>query len=109
MDHLLRPYPASRMRTIIRDSQKTAKEFGESGRFGRSGRHTLRAPMEAVMNAVNTEGREVITESGKAYWDDMKRRHPWIDPSPNKGGSRVFKNSGRLTRFGRSSFTKVYS
>ena len=31
----------------------------------------------AVMNAVATEGKEVLTEAGEGFWRDMQRRYHW--------------------------------
>jgi hypothetical protein len=105
----LNPYPAARMAAVQNRSEKLAQELGRSCRFGKSGRHVLRVPIEAVMNAVNTEGREVVTdfEAAKGYWDDMKRRHPHCNPSPDIGVLPI-PATGRLTRFGRATSTKIY-
>ena len=31
----------------------------------------------AVMNAVATEGKEVLTDAGEGFWQDMQRRYHW--------------------------------
>ena len=31
----------------------------------------------AVLNAVATEGKEVLTDAGQGFWDDMQRRYHW--------------------------------
>lgn len=73
------------------------KTFGESGRLG------MQVDLKAVMNAVNSEGREVLTKSAKGYWEDQKRLYPWIDSMPNRGSSNGMRN-----RFGKVTWRKVY-
>lgn len=43
------------------------------GRVGAKSRY-------AVMNAVATEGKEVLTEAGEGFWQDMQRRYHWQAP-----------------------------
>ena len=43
----------------------------------------------AVLNAIRTEGKEVMTEAGNGFWDDMQRRYHWQseDGTWNDGNS----------------------
>ena len=43
----------------------------------------------AVMNAVATEGKEVLTDAGEGFWQDMQRRYHWQaeDGNWNDGNS----------------------
>ena len=52
----------------------------------------------AVMNAVRTEGREIMTREGRGYWNDMKRIYPHL-----RGGRSFSTRSpnGAHNRFGR--------
>lgn len=59
----------------------------------------------AVLNAIRTEGKEVMTEAGECFWKDMARRYPWQNPdgvaegtdSPNGHVNRLGKVSERYT------------
>ena len=72
------------------------------GRFGKTGRLVRQISTEAVMNAVNTEGREVLTREAEGYWRDQDRRYFGVIETP-AGGVRVMRN-----RLGRVSWRKVY-
>ena len=55
----------------------------------------------AVLNAVRTEGKEVLTEAGQGFWDDMQRRYHWQaeDGNWNDGNSA----NGHACRLGKVS------
>lgn len=55
----------------------------------------------AVLNAVRTEGKEVLTEAGQGFWDDMQRRYHWQaeDGNWNDGNSA----NGHVCRLGKVS------
>ena len=52
----------------------------------------------AVMNAVATEGKEVLTDAGEGFWQDMQRRYHWQaeDGNWNDGNSA----NGHRNHFG---------
>jgi len=78
-----------------------AMQRGNLQRFGRSGRLNRQISVTAVMNAVDTEGREVLTPAAEGYWKDQDRRYFGI-----QDGTRnvtVMKN-----RLGRVTYRKVY-
>jgi len=78
-----------------------AMKRGELSRFGRSGRLNRQISITAVMNAVNTEGREVLTPAADGYWKDQDRRYFGIaDGSRN---TTTMKN-----RLGKVTYRKVY-
>jgi hypothetical protein len=91
---------------------KTANaKYGEGGRLkGGEGFNVRNVSMDAVMNAVNTEGPEVMSAAGKGYWDDMARKYPWLQRA---GGSsrKVCRRDGKLisrSRFGKGIVVGVY-
>ncbi len=52
----------------------------------------------AVLNAVRTEGKEVLTEAGEGFWRDMERRYHWQAEDGNwSDGSSA---NGRRNHFG---------
>jgi len=55
----------------------------------------------AVMNAIRTMGKEVMTEAGNGFWDDMQRRYHWQaeDGNWNDGNSA----NGHTCRLGKVS------
>lgn len=55
---------------------------------------------EALMNAVKSEGIQVLSPAAKGYWDDMKRRYPHLNLSgrPAPDGCNL---AGTVNRFGR--------
>ena len=97
---------AEKLRKAKVVDQQVARAHGESRRMDGDGRHTFRASLTAVMNAVATEGREVMMEEGNGYWEDMKRRYPWTNPSPDHGQPSL---SARHNRHGRLSRRIIYS
>ena len=64
------------------------------GRVGAKSRY-------AVLNAIATEGKEVMTDAGQGFWDDMQRRYKWQaeDGNWNDGNSA----NGHVTRMGKVS------
>lgn len=71
--------------------------------FGKSGRVTRQLSMTAVMNAVDNEGRGVLSADAEGYWEDQDRREFGINGKIVRS-ARVMRN-----RFGRVSFRKVYA
>jgi len=65
------------------------------------GRMVRELSVQTVMNAVNNEGREVVTGHGaEEFWKDQDRFYFGIDKGSSQNGMR--------NRFGRVSFRKVY-
>ena len=61
------------------------------GQVGAKSRH-------AVLNAIATEGKEVMTEAGQGFWDDMQRRYHWQAEDGNwQDGNSA---NGRRTHIG---------
>lgn len=54
---------------LYRMRREVGAKRGE-GRVGAKSRY-------AVMNAVRTMGKEVLTEAGDGYWEDLQRRYHW--------------------------------
>lgn len=99
-------YIAPEYAAEARADQQRAALRGPMQRFGRSGRLTMQVPVSALMRAVNTEGREVLTPAAKGYWEDQQRLYPWIKTMPDGGFQPV---SAMRNRFGRVAWRKVYS
>ena len=59
---------AAEMKTLKEQRKAVGAKKGQ-GRVG--GWH-----VDAVMNAIASEGPEVMTAAAKGYWDDMKRLYP---------------------------------
>lgn len=60
----------------IRESKKLydlRRQLGSKKHEGRVGAKSRLA----VMNAVATEGKEVLTDAGEGFWRDMQRRYHW--------------------------------
>lgn len=93
-------YTQAQMQAARRRTESLRRACGESGRIGHTGRHALRLDMSAYMNAVAVNGG--VSKDGSTVWHDpefvrdMKRRHPEINPSPDRGIVR-----GMVSRFGR--------
>ena len=93
-------YTAEQLYRARRRTEEVRALRGVSERFARSGRHALQVDPIAFFNAVNANGG--VSKDGKTVWDDseyvadMKRRHPEIDPCPDKGIVR-----GLVCRHGR--------
>lgn len=58
------------------------------------------------MNAVDSEGPEVMTNAADGYWRDMCRRYPHIDMA-GMGGLKTGSAKGR-NRFGKISERLVF-
>lgn len=56
---------------------------------------------DAVMNAIATEGPEVMTDAAKGYWDDMKRLYPEACADDRIPGTDSLNGHGN--RYGRVS------
>lgn len=103
------------LKSVMADDIEIAKtanaKFGEDGKLkGGGGVNVRNVSMDAVMNAVNTEGPEVMSAAGKGYWDDMARKYPWLQRG---GGStrKVYKRGDKLisrSRFGKGIVVGVY-
>ena len=104
MVHIKTGYTQKQMNEAKQRDIARAATRGEFKRIGKSGRLHMQVDQQAFLNAFNQEGREVMGPAGKGYWEDMKRRHPHLDTMPDKG----VRHHTRRTRFGNSSFTKVY-
>lgn len=63
----------------------------------------MQVSLAALMNAVNTEGREVLSPAADGYWEDMKRMYPWSNTMPDKAAPRGLRN-----RLGRVKERTVY-
>ena len=68
---------------------------GTTGRFGKSGRLVRRRHLSAVMNAVNTEGREVLAAEAAGYWKDQDRRYGF-DGHEGRTGAGMRNRHGRV-------------
>lgn len=97
-------FSAAQMRAAERRDLQRASMRKEAVRIPEAGgRLGWSADFTAVMNAVRTEGPEVLSEAGRGYWDDMKRRHPHIAQ-----GAITIHCAGLRNRFGRVKERKVY-
>lgn len=68
------------------------------GRIGKTGRLDRRVHVDAVMNAVDSEGPEVLSRAADGYWRDQERLYPWISTRP---AGPVQSANGMRNRFGR--------
>lgn len=75
----------------LRERRKAAGAKKGEGRVG--GWH-----IDAVMNAIASEGPEVMTSAAKGYWDDMKRRYPEACADDNIPGTD--SANGHRNRYG---------
>ena len=55
---------------LIRQRRELGLEGRREGRVGAKSRH-------AVLNAVRTMGKEILTEDGADYWRFLERKYPW--------------------------------
>lgn len=64
-------------KALQRQRRELGLEGRREGRVGAKSRH-------AVLNAVRTMGKEVLTEAGADYWRFLERRYPWqaLDGQP---------------------------
>jgi len=81
----------------IAQSKKLYAERRAAGSKKGEGRVGAKSRL-AVMNAVRTMGKEVLTDAGQGFWDDMQRRYKWQaeDGDWNDGNSA----NGRKNRLG---------
>ena len=90
----------AQLNAALADDQKMNREIAK-----RAGPNGLQCVVDeaAVMNAVRTEGREIMTREGRGYWNDMKRLYPHLR------GGRTFSTqspNGRSNRFGKVTLRK---
>ena len=81
----------------IRESKKLIdlrRQVGSKKHEGRVGAKSR----WAVMNAVRTEGKEVLSEAGECFWRDMQRRYKW--QAPDGEWEDGFSANGRKCRLG---------
>lgn len=86
-----RAFAAAEMKDLRARREAAGAKPGE-GRIG--GWH-----MDAVMNAVASEGPEVLSSAAKGYWDDMRRLYPEMCADGRVPGTD--SANGRGNRFGR--------
>jgi hypothetical protein len=84
----------------MRDAELAQARKNGGGKIGKDGRLVRQISVSAVMNAVDTEGREVM--NAEEYWRDQDRRYFGIDESAPRS-LRAMRN-----RHGRVSWRKVY-
>jgi hypothetical protein len=77
-----------------------AQERKHLRRVGKTGRLVRQISTAAVMNAVDSEGRDVLSAAGEEYWKDQDRREFGIQDG---GGIKSMRN-----RHGRVAYRKVY-
>ena len=82
---------AAEMKTLREKRRAAGAKKGE-GRVG--GWH-----VDAVMNAIASEGPEVMSAAAKGYWDDMKRRYPEMCADDAVPGTDSI--NGRRNRLGK--------
>ena len=86
---------------VRREDEKLNREWRPAMRENGEGLQGF-VDRRAVMNAIRTEGPEIMTADGAGYWADMRRMYPHlrgVGGSGDRGNSR----SGRNNRFGRVS------
>ena len=86
-----RAFAAAEMKDLRARREASGAKKGE-GRVG--GWHRA-----AVMNAVETEGPEVLSSAAKGYWDDMKRLYP--EMCADGGAPGTDSPNGRKCRVGK--------
>src|ERR1035437_114916 len=62
-----------------------SRSMGPAQRIGKTGRHTFRCSVKAMMAAVDSEGSEIMTEAGSGWIEDMKKRFPHTNPEIDAG------------------------
>ena len=67
----------------IRESKKLYELRRQLGSKKHEGRVGAKSRL-AVMNAVATEGKEVLTDAGDGFWRDMQRRYHWQAEDGNR-------------------------
>ena len=85
-------------KALIRQRRELGLEGKREGRVGAKSRH-------AVLNAVRTMGKEILTEDGSDYWRFLERKYPWqaLDGRPEGTDSL----NGHRCRHGKVSLRKV--
>ena len=71
----------ARMDRAKREAQAAMKDLAEQRRAAgaKPGRGRVGGVhYDALMNAVQNYGPEVLTPAAKGFWEDQKRRHPWM-------------------------------
>jgi hypothetical protein len=95
-----RPISDAQLRVAEARNRQVARDRGNTdGKISRTGRLVRQVSMEAFMNAVNTEGRAVLSPEASGYWRDMDRRYPFIAVRQDRGGS----GTAMRNRFGKVS------
>lgn len=87
----------------MRADQMRAGRRGEFRTIQGGGRLHMQVSLAALMNAVDTEGRAVLSPDADGYWEDMKRLYPWTNTMPDKQAPRALRN-----RLGRVKERTVY-
>ena len=67
-------------KALIRKRRELGMEGRREGRVGAKSRH-------AVLNAVRTMGKEIMTEDGADYWRFLERKYPWQAPDGRPEGT----------------------
>lgn len=67
-------------KALIRQRRELGLEGRREGRVGAKSRH-------AVLNAVRTMGKEILTEAGEDYWRFLERKYPWQAPDGRPRGT----------------------
>ena len=86
-----RAFAAAEMKELRQRREAAGAKPGE-GRVG--GWHR-----DAVMNAIATEGPDVLSSAAKGYWDDMKRLYPEMCADGRVPGTDSI--NGRGNRYGK--------
>jgi len=94
-ERMRRILPQVKILDGIRAQSRNSLKIGKTGRLKRS------ISIAAVMNAVDAEGREVLTKAGEGYWKDQDRRYFGI----TEGTASITAMRNRL---GRVTYRKVY-
>ena len=79
-------------KALQRQRRELGLEGKREGRVGAKSRH-------AVLHAVRTMGKEILTEQGEDYWRFLRRKYPWQNPDGvPESTDRV---NGHRNRFGK--------
>lgn len=78
----------------MQDTRAIEEDAGMARRLG----HGV-CDRKAFMRAVQAEGREVLSDAGKGWWDDQKRLFPHLGKAD--AGQSL---NGRGSRFGKASY-----
>ena len=79
-------------KALMRKRRELGIAGKREGRVGARSRH-------AVLNAMRTEGKEIMTPEGEDYWHFLRRKYPWQNPDgvPESTDSA----NGHRNRFGK--------